>query len=124
MLKVLHVLRTDAGNGHSYLIEYIPHGETQPRRLVLAQASLLGRGEEAMKELRDLGVTVLREHVDDIRQYLDREHLRFSSQKTPDDFWTSVKVVGWASVGKQFVLPHQIIGQQNGVCYLKPRTER
>jgi putative DNA primase/helicase len=121
VLKVLHILRTDSGTGHAYLIQYIPHGETQPRRAVLAQASLLGRGEDAMKELRDLGVSVLGRNVKYIREYLDFEHLKFSSQK-PDDFWTSVKVIGWAPVGERFVLPHRIIGAQTGVWYSGKNT--
>ena len=117
VLKVLYILRTDSGIGHAYLIEYIPHGETQPRRAVLLQASLLGRGEDAMKDLRDLGVSVLGWNVKYIREYLDRQHLNFSVHKSPDDFWTSVKVVGWAPIGERFVLPHEIIGRQTGVWF-------
>ena len=110
-------MRTDSGNGHAYLIEYIPHGETQPRRAVLSQALLLGRGEEAMKELRDLGISVLGCNAKYVREYLDSQHLKFSCHKTPDDFWTSVKVIGWAPVGERFVLPDQIIGRQSGVWF-------
>jgi putative DNA primase/helicase len=117
VLRVLCIVRTDSGNEHAYLLEYIPHGETQPRRAVLAQALLLGRGEEAMKELRDLGVSVIFSNVKYVREYLDRQHLEFSNQKTPDDFWTSVKVIGWAPVGERFVLPNEIIGQQSGVWF-------
>jgi hypothetical protein len=115
VLKVLYILRTESGIGHAYLIEYIAHGETQPRRAVLPQASLLSRPEEALKELRDLGVSVLGRNAKLVREYLDLEHLKFSSQKNPLDFWTSVKVIGWSPVGERFVLPHQIIGAQNGV---------
>ena len=117
VLRVLCIVRTDSDNGHAYLLEYIPHGGAQPRRAVLSQALLLGRGEEAMKELRDLGVSVLGSKAKCVREYLDLEHLRFSSRKTPDDFWTSVKVIGWAPVGQRFVLPHETIGLQTGVWF-------
>jgi putative DNA primase/helicase len=117
IVRVLCIVRTDSGNGHAYLIEYIPHGETAPRRAVISQSSLLGRGEEALKELRDLGVSVLGCNATHVREYLDQEHLKFSSQKTPNDFWTSVKVIGWAPIGERFVLPDKIIGAQSGVWY-------
>jgi putative DNA primase/helicase len=116
VLWVLCIVRTDSGNGHAYLIEYVPHGETTRRRAVIFQALLLGRGEEALKELRDLGISVLGCHAKYVREYLDREHLKFSSQ-TPNDFWTSVKVIGWEPVGERFVLPDQIIGRQTGVWF-------
>jgi putative DNA primase/helicase len=117
ILRVLCIVRTDSGNEHAYLLEYVPHGETQSRRAVLSQALLLGRGEEAMKELRDLGISVLGNNAKYVREYLDGQHLKFSSQKTPDDFWTSVKVIGWAPVGERFVLPNEIIGRQTGVWF-------
>jgi putative DNA primase/helicase len=117
VLWVLCIVRTDSGNGHAYLIEYIPHGETQSRRAVLPQALLLGRGEEALKVLRDLGISVLGRKAKYVREYLDSEHLKFSSRKTPDDFWTSVKVIGWEPVGERFILPDQIIGRQTGVWF-------
>jgi len=117
VLWVRCIVRTDSGNGHAYLIEYIPHGESAPRRAVLLQALLLGRGDEAMKALRDLGISVLGCNTKYVRQYLDSEHLKFSSQKTPDDFWTSVKVIGWEPVGERFVLPDQIIGKQTGLWF-------
>ncbi len=117
VLRVLCIVRTDSGNEHAYLLEYIPHGETQPRRAVLAQALLLGRAEEAMKPLRDMGISVLGSKAKYVREYLDCQHLEFSNQKTPDDFWISVKVIGWAPVGERFVLPSEIIGRQNGVWF-------
>ena len=79
-------LRTHTGNEHCYLIEYVAHGETKPRRTLLPQALLLGRTDEPLKALRSLGVTVLRSTAKHIVEYLDREHLRFSSQR-PQDFW-------------------------------------
>jgi putative DNA primase/helicase len=117
VVEVLCIVRTDAGTEHAYLLEYIPHGEAEIRRAVLAQALLLGRGEEALKELRDLGVSVLGSKTKLVRAYLDGEHLKFSQAKTPNDFWTSVKVIGWAPVGERFVLPHRIIGKQTGIWF-------
>lgn len=107
---MLCIVRTDAGNEHSYLIEYLSHGECAPRRVVLPQALLLAsRGEEALKMLRALGGSVLYRNVKLVRQYLDEEHMRFSLE-TPDSFWRSVKVVGWTPALDCFVLPTQIIG--------------
>ena len=55
VLKVICIVRAGAGNEHSYLIEYVAHGERTPRRALLSQALLLGRPEESLKALRDLG---------------------------------------------------------------------
>ena len=104
VLKVICIVRTGAGNEHSYLIEYVPHGEKAPRRSLLSQALLLGRPEEPLKALRDLGVSVLYLNTKTVRSYLDLEHMRFS-EKTPDDFWRSVPVVGWEQAPTCFVLP-------------------
>ena len=116
VLRVLHIVRTEFCNENGYLLEYIPQGFAHPRRMVLRQSLLLGRAEEALKALRDKAVSVLRDHAAEVAKYLDKEHLRFSLQ-TPDDFWTSVKVVGWSPVGERFVLPDEIIGKQTGVWF-------
>ncbi len=104
VLKVLSIVRTSSGAEHSYLLEYIPHGENDPRRALLAQSHLLGRAEEALKALRDVGISVLHEHAKAVRDYLDKEHRRFSAED-PDDFWQSVKTIGWAPAPKSFILP-------------------
>jgi putative DNA primase/helicase len=122
VLYVLCIVRKDSGDGHAYLIEYIPHGETVRKRAVISQALLLGRGDDAMKELRDLGISVLGKNAKLVREYLDEQHLKFSSRTTPDNFWTSVKVIGWAPVGERFVLPNEIIGTQNGVLFTGANT--
>ena len=70
ILKVLCIVRASAGNEHSYLIEYIPHGESSPRRSLLSQALLLSRPEEPLKALRDLGVSVLYTNLVLVRAYL------------------------------------------------------
>jgi len=116
VLRVLSIVRTESGSEHGYLIEYVPHGESQPRREVMSQALLLGRGDEALRKLRDIGVSILGANSRHVRDYLDAEHLRFSA-KEPDDFWTRVKVVGWYPMGERFVLPSQVIGAQEGVWF-------
>jgi putative DNA primase/helicase len=116
ILRVLAIVRTESGAEHGYLIEYVPHGESQPRREVMSQALLLGRGDDALRKLRDIGVSILGANSKHVRDYLDAEHLRFSV-KEPDDFWTRVKVVGWYPMGKRFVLPNQVIGAQEGVWF-------
>ena len=124
-IRVLCVVRSGGGNEHSYLVEYLEHGQSSPRRTVFSQAMLLGRLDE-FKALRDIGVSVLHENLKFVRAYLDREHLKFST-KTPDDFWRSAKVIGWApapdapcSRGRCFVLPNEILsgeGNQAGVWF-------
>jgi Domain of unknown function (DUF927) len=69
VLKVICVVRTGVGNEHSYLIEYVAHGEKEPRRRILNQALLLGRPEESLKALRDLGVRILHTNTKGVRDY-------------------------------------------------------
>jgi putative DNA primase/helicase len=107
-LKVLCIVRAASGNEHSYLVEYVEHGEETPRRTLLSQALLLGRPEEALKVLRDLGVSVLYKNLKLVREYLDKQHLRFSA-RWPNYFWRSSKVVGWAPAPDCFVLPKEIL---------------
>ena len=116
VLKVICIVRTGAGNEHSYLIEYVAHGENAPRRSLLSQALLLGRPEEPLKALRDFGVSVLYVNTKAVRSYLDLEHMRFS-EKTPDDFWRSVPVVGWEQAPTCFVLPSETLGNHSGVWF-------
>src|SRR4029077_2837486 len=116
VLKVICIVRTAVGAEHSYLIEYVPHGEKAPRRSTLSQALLLGRPEEPLKALRGLGVSVLYVNTKAVRSYLDLEHMRFS-EKTPDDFWRSVPVVGWEQAPTCFVLPNETLGNHSGVWF-------
>jgi putative DNA primase/helicase len=115
VLEVVAIVRTGAGREHSYLIEYIPHGEIASHYEVLSQAALLGRAEEALKTLRDTGVSALQKHSKLIQSYLDNQHLRFGAEH-PEHFWESVKAIGWHGE-KTFVLPHEIIGVQNKVWF-------
>jgi putative DNA primase/helicase len=117
VLRVFHVLRTDDGKEHSYLIGYLPHGETDWRYDVLPQANLLGRAEEALKFLRGLGVSVLRENIGKVCEYLDTQHQRFSAD-TPSNFWISTQTIGWAPLPTRFILPNEIIGEQEGVWFV------
>jgi hypothetical protein len=90
VLEVIAIVRTGSGREHSYLIEYIPHGETDSRYEVLSQAALLGRAEDALKALRDIGVSVLQKHAKLVQSYLDAQHLRFSVEH-PEHFWERSK---------------------------------
>ena len=76
-LKVACIVRDSAGSEHGYLIEYLAHGESAFRRMVFPQALLLGRSEELLAPLRDAGVSVLYQHREHVRDYLDKQHLRF-----------------------------------------------
>jgi putative DNA primase/helicase len=114
-LVILAITRTENGKEHGYLIEYIPHGETAEKRIILPQSLLLGRPDDALKTLRDHGISVLHKHSKLAREYLDQEHLSFSA-KDPKDFWYSTKTVGWFSE-KTFLLTNEIIGRRTGVCF-------
>jgi putative DNA primase/helicase len=117
VLRIVSILRTKSGGEHSYLIEFVPHGESEPRYIVLPQSSLLAAGGiEGMRILRDAGADVFGKHVKRILEYLDSEHRRFSAQY-PDDFLVLAKVVGWHPVGQRFVLPGQVIGAPGGVWF-------
>ena len=116
VLKVIGIVRTDAGDDHSYLLEYVEHGKSAPKKTLLSQALLLGRADEALTTLRRLGVLVLHDYAPQVRRYLDRACLRFSA-RTPDDFWRSAKTVGWAPASTCFVLPGETLGEQSGVWF-------
>jgi putative DNA primase/helicase len=116
VLKVISVVRSNTGSEHSYLIEYIPHGDSSPRRSLMSQALLLGRPEEPLKALRDLGVSVLFANLKSVREYLDHQHLRFSVSD-PDDFWRSAKVIGWSPAPDCFVLPNETLGDHSRVWF-------
>jgi putative DNA primase/helicase len=114
-LSIVAILRTLEGEEHSYLVEYISHGETEIRRAVLPQSLLIGRYDEALRFLRSIGISTLHQYAKIIRQYLDAAHLKFSTRR-PSDFWILAKSIGWH--GKDtFVLPNEIIGNQNQVWY-------
>ena len=48
--------------------------------------------------------------------YLDKEHRRFSAEN-PDDFWQSVKTIGWAPPPKSFILPNETLGNHTHVWF-------
>lgn len=114
-LKVLGVTRTAEGTDHSYLIEYLPHGETETRKTTLPQSILVGRVDEVLKTLRGLGVSALHKDREMIRTWLDNEHHAFNA-RTKDKFWTSVKIVGWFGEDT-FVLPTEVIGTKQNVVF-------
>ena len=119
VLKVVSIVRSNTGSEHAYLIEYVAHGETEMRRTLLPQSLLLGRADEPLKALRALGVSVLRGMAKGVLDYLDREHLRFSSQR-PQDFWRSVQTTGWAPYPTCFALPYETLrngSDTDGVWY-------
>ena len=115
-LRVLAILRTGAGHQHSYLLAYTEHGEPEPRRICLPQALLIGRADEALRALRDVGISVLHKNAALVRDYLDNEHLKFGARR-PDDFWRSVKTVGWAPAPVCFVMPGETLGNQARVWF-------
>jgi putative DNA primase/helicase len=115
VLRVIAVTRTYVGKEHGYLLEFVPHGETALRREIMPQSLLVSRGDEFMMSLRSWGVSALFENRNEIRDYLDQEHKKFSAQK-PENFWMAVKVVGWHT-SSAFVLPDRVIGDQDGIWF-------
>jgi hypothetical protein len=116
VVRVLAVTRTTEDKEHSYLLEFIPHGNNVIRREVIPQSLLVGHITELMQFLRPLGISVLFENRELIRDYLDHEHRKFSAQN-PEHFLEAVKTPGWHSVGRTFVLPTEIIGDATGVWF-------
>jgi putative DNA primase/helicase len=114
-LRVISIIRNADGTEHSYLIEYTEHGKPEKKRMIIPQSLLLGSPDEALKMLRDAGVSVLHENVGYVRNYLDKEHLRFS-EGTPDFFLRLAKAVGWYDENT-FVLPNEVIGEQDKVLF-------
>jgi putative DNA primase/helicase len=110
VLKVDSIVRTTDGNEHSYLLHYVPHGQSALHTTVLSQSLLLSRPEDAFRELRSIGVSVLAQNVKLVRRYLDEQHLRFGTH-TPESFAELAKVIGWHG-SKTFVLPGKIIGDE------------
>ena len=117
--EVLAITRTEGSKEHSYVLEYIPHGETERRKLLLPQALLVGRPDELAKLLRSHGLSVLHRYKTLVRDYLDSRH-KFFSAKHPEYFWHCVKTTGWHDGA--FVLPNQIIGNTKGL-YFDPKGE-
>ena len=115
VLKVVSIVRTRGRREHSYLLEYSTHGESSPRTTVFSQSLLLSRPEDAFRELRSLGVSVLAKNAKFVREYLDAEHLKFGVH-TPESFAELAKAIGWHG-DKTFILPGRIIGEQSRVWF-------
>jgi putative DNA primase/helicase len=119
-LEVVAITRIEGCKENSYVIDYIAHGEKDRRRFLLPQSLVVGRTDDVAKILRDRGVSVFRAFKTIVCQYLDREHRRFGAHR-PQDFLPCVKVTGWHEA-RTFVLPSEIIGNQNSV-YFEGRGE-
>jgi uncharacterized protein (DUF927 family) len=119
--RAVAITQTAAGRDYGYLLEYVPHGKTKEtgiRYEVIPQSLLVGHIHDLMKVLRgDLGMFAPNKCKEAIRDYLDGEHRRFSA-KHPEDFWVSTKTSGWHQVGRCFVLPKKVLGEQNGVWFV------
>jgi hypothetical protein len=70
-VEVKAITRTPDSREHSYLLEYVPHGDVKTRQILLPQSLLVGRIEELAKFLRSLGLSVLHQHKNRVRDYLD-----------------------------------------------------
>jgi putative DNA primase/helicase len=117
--EVNAITRVDGSREHSYILEYISHGETARRQMLLPQSLLVGRPDELAKLLRDRGLSVLHQNKTLVRDYLDSRH-RFFSANHPEYFWDCVKVTGWHN--GVFVLPKEVIGSSLRV-YFDPKGE-
>jgi putative DNA primase/helicase len=116
VMRVKAITRTAEGQEHSYLLEFVSHGENVLRRVVMPQSLLVGHVAELMQFLRPLGVSGLFENREFIRDYLDHEHKKFGAEH-PEHFMEAVKVVGWHHPPKTFILPTEIIGDPHGVWF-------
>jgi putative DNA primase/helicase len=116
--RVEAITRTAEGKEHSYLLKFVSHGEggNVLRREVMPQSLLVGHITDLMQFLRSLGISVLFENRELIRDYLDHEHQKFSAEH-PEHFLEAVKSVGWHRPGKTFILPTEIIGDKTRICF-------
>jgi hypothetical protein len=55
-LRVVAIVHTADLKEYSYLLEYLPHGKTANNRILFPQALLVGRLDDMMRTLRDIGV--------------------------------------------------------------------
>jgi putative DNA primase/helicase len=116
VMRVKAITRTAAGKEHSYLLEFVSHDGNVLQRQVLPQSQLVGHITDLMQFLRPLGISVLFENREYIRDYLDHEHQKFSAEH-PEHFLEAVKGVGWHRPGKTFILPTEIIGDKTRVWF-------
>jgi putative DNA primase/helicase len=108
-LRVVAIVHTADLKEYSYLLEYLPHGKTANNRILFPQALLVGRLDDMMRTLRDIGVIASYEYKKIVRHYLDEQYKNFDASR-PEMFWISTKLTGWHSESC-FVLPSEIIGQ-------------
>jgi putative DNA primase/helicase len=107
-LRVVAIVHTADLKEYSYLLEYLPHGKTANNRILFPQVLLVGRLDDMMRTLRDIGVIASYEYKKIVRHYLDEQYKNFDASR-PEMFWISTKLTGWHSESC-FVLPSQIIG--------------
>jgi putative DNA primase/helicase len=103
-IKAAAITRTKEGEEHSLLLDFVPIGETEWRKILLSRASLVAtKSDEARTQLASAGVEFKGLHWNKINDYL--ECLK------PETFLTEVKLTGWVDNNfKTFILPHKTLG--------------
>jgi len=116
-IKAAAITRTREIEEFSLLLDFVPKGETEWRKILLTRASLIAeRSDVARTQLANAGVVFLSGHWKYLQQYLERLE--------PPTYLTQVKVTGWVDRSfKTFVLPHRMIGDTTEV-YFDPGLER
>ena len=103
-IKAAAITHTKEGEEHSLLLDFLPIGKTEWKKLLLSRASLVAtRSDEARTKLASAGVEFLSDNWDDLHTYLER--------LKPETFLTEVKLTGWVDGDfKTFILPHKTLG--------------
>jgi uncharacterized protein (DUF927 family) len=103
-IKAAAITRTKDKEEHSLLLDFVPVGESEWKKILLSRASLVAtKSDEARTKLASAGVEFLSDNWNDLHEYL--EHLK------PETFLTEAKLTGWVDGDfKTFILPHRTLG--------------
>jgi len=103
-IKAAAITRTKDKEEHSLLLDFVPVGESEWKKILLSRASLVAtKSDEARTKLASAGVEFLSDNWNDLHEYL--EHLK------PETFLTEAKLTGWVNGDfKTFILPHRTLG--------------
>jgi putative DNA primase/helicase len=115
-IKAAAITRTKEKEEFSLLLDFVPKGETEWRKILLSRASLMAtKSDEARTQLASAGVVFLSDDWRALHSYLER--------LDPATRLTQVKMTGWVNKDYQtFILPHMTLGKTTET-YFDPGME-
>jgi putative DNA primase/helicase len=115
-IKAGGITHTKEVEEYSILLEFIPKGKNEWRKILLSRAALMAtRSDEARTRLASVGVEFFSNDWKHVHEYLER--------LDPPNYLTQVKLTGWVNKEYQtFVLPHIMLGKTTDV-YFDPGME-